>query len=509
MLNVPNSFLARIHDFSFLLATLTLFFALRLPSLFEPYWYGDEGIYQAIGIALQDGRSLYKEIWDNKPPLLYMLYMFLSSDQFMVRLTSILFGIGAIIAFHKLAEKLFLPNKIASHAHGKHNRYIVHGVTIGFAALFGLPLLEGNIANAENFMLFPIILAATLIVDYVQNRKHTVLAIAGVSLSIAFLFKIVGIFDFAAFSIFLLISTYRGEMRFLAQCKKLLPFFLGFFLPIFATILYFTANGTFTDFFNAAFKQNIGYVGYGNKLLIPQGLLILKACILGGIVLFLFLKRSMLTKTALFILLWFTFSTFNAFFSARPYTHYMLVLLPSFLLLLGFIFWQRAHEEEQHRKTFALSQRLGVISLIVVLLFVLQNFWFYDKFLAYYQNFFSFVTMKKSVVAYRAFFDRNTPKDYELAQFINSRANKKEGLFVWGNNAHLYKLTNKLPPGRYTVAYHITASKESMRETEEALHRAKPKFIITTARDNIVPFSLARYRLRIAIRDALIYERVF
>ena len=28
-------------------------FLLRLPSLFEPDWYGDEGIYQVLGLGIQ------------------------------------------------------------------------------------------------------------------------------------------------------------------------------------------------------------------------------------------------------------------------------------------------------------------------------------------------------------------------------------------------------------------------------------------------------------------------
>ena len=77
--------------------------------------------------------------------------------------------------------------------------------TITFAILYGLPTLEGNIANAENFMILPIIIGALLIFSSVirQLNLRTML-IAGILLGIAFLYKIVGIFDFAAFFAFLL-----------------------------------------------------------------------------------------------------------------------------------------------------------------------------------------------------------------------------------------------------------------------------------------------------------------
>ena len=61
-------------DFWFLLIVSFFFFILRFPSLFEPYWYGDEGIYQVLGMVIRKGGLLYRDIWDNKPPFLYFIY---------------------------------------------------------------------------------------------------------------------------------------------------------------------------------------------------------------------------------------------------------------------------------------------------------------------------------------------------------------------------------------------------------------------------------------------------
>src|ERR1051326_55110 len=83
----------------FLIITLFLFFLLRLPSLFEPYWYGDEGIYQVIGSALRNGRQLYSGIWDNKPPVLYLIYALFNGDQAGVRFFSLFFGIASVCIF--------------------------------------------------------------------------------------------------------------------------------------------------------------------------------------------------------------------------------------------------------------------------------------------------------------------------------------------------------------------------------------------------------------------------
>src|SRR5579872_7480720 len=168
-------------EFWFLLISCAVFFLLRFPSLYEPYWYGDEGIYQTIGLAMRHGRLLYSGIWDNKPPLLYIIYSLSSGDQFAAKLLSLIFGLGAIIVFYFIAKKLLVKPL---------------GVWLStsiFTILFGLPLLEGNIANAENFMLLPILSGAYVILHYKINNKKAYF-IAGFMLGLAFLLKIVAVF---------------------------------------------------------------------------------------------------------------------------------------------------------------------------------------------------------------------------------------------------------------------------------------------------------------------------
>ena len=90
-----------------LLAIFLFFFLLRLPSLIEPNWYGDEGIYQIIGIAINNGSLLYTDIWDNKPPLLYLTYALFQGDQAGVRMFSLVIGMMTVWIFFSLSQKLF------------------------------------------------------------------------------------------------------------------------------------------------------------------------------------------------------------------------------------------------------------------------------------------------------------------------------------------------------------------------------------------------------------------
>lgn len=473
-----------------------VFFFLRLPSLIEPNWYGDEGIYQVIGQAMHSGRLLYSEIWDNKPPLLYVVYALINGDQQAIRFISLFVGFFSTIVFFCLSQKLFrkLSTSIIS--------------TSVFAIMIATPFLEGNIANAENFILLPIILAAFLIYSISKKKKFSTL-LPGLLLGIAFLFKIVAIFDLAAFLIFFLVIHLPQKISwsFLRSTHKtLIPqaalLLVGFFAPFLITVLYFASQGALKDFLQAAFAGNVDYVGYGNKFLnIPQGLLMLKVALLSIASLFILLKRDTFSKTALFIIVWFLFSLFNAFFSQRPYTHYLLVLLPSFCLFVGLTFYIRT-----------IYTRVIVIGLLMLTVFIVkENFWLSNlkKTISYYQNATLFVTGQRNLNSYYSFFDEKTPRDYEVASFIRTHTTASDKVFIWGNNAQIYALSHRLPPGKYVVAYHITQSERALEDTQKILSLTRPKYIIILSEATSVPFRIKEYSMRVVLEKAFVYERNF
>lgn len=479
-------------DAWFLTLTVFIFSLLKIPSLIEPYWYGDEGIYEVIGMAMRGGRVLYQGIWDNKPPLLYIIYALFNGDQFSVRFFSLFFGVAAVVAFFFLAKKLFL------------NRRSVWLSTIIYSLLFGLPVLEGNIANAENFMHFPTILAFYLIILLYKKKSLIPFFISGVLLSIAFLIKIVAVFDFAAlFLTILILKFYEGSLLeinlkkvFIGFTQEVL-FSLGFVLPIILSIVYFLSKGALSDYVRAAFLQNVGYVGSGNYFLFPMGWLVIKLLLLSSSVLLVLKFRKYIGINGIVIFLWFFFSFFNAFFSAKPWTHYLLVMVPSFCLLLGLII--------DNKKILKITIPIFLISLFIVL----TNFKFYSKNLDYYKNYFQFVFGNKSVDNYQSFFDRITPRDYSVAKFILMNTNPSDSIFLWSDSGQIYALTGKLPPGRYIVAYHVTFFKNAIEETKKDLERTQPKFIIQTKETPEINNYLASYSLRYKIQGARIYERKF
>lgn len=485
-----------------LLILCLIFFLLRLPSLFEPNWYGDEGIYQSIGFSIRAGRQFYTGVWDNKPPLLFVIYALANGDQFLARSFSLLFGLGAVVSYFLLSSKVFL------------NKSVSIFTTFIFVLLFGLPIIEGNIANSENYMLLPILVSANLaypvlILFDTKLKKYQIvrLFISGMILSLSFLIKIVSVFDFAAFLTIGIIIYFHNisisHGNYLNKGKTLLKnlgiFILGFVFPIFISIFYFNALGILPYYLDAAFGRNVSYVGWANYFIIPQGLLYLRIILLGLFVLLLFIKRNLFSRSSIFVLVWLGFSLFNVFFSFRPYTHYVLLVLPSLLLFIGI---------SGNRKDFIYKIRILVVSLFIsLLLFSHFPYWSLLKTIKYYNNYIYFISGSINFQTYQSFFDTRNVKDYIIASYIKSHTSPRDVVFLWGNSAQIYPLSQTIPPGRYSAAYHIGTDKNNILETEKALKQTKPKFIIITQDVIQFPFDLSNYMHVLTIEDVQIYER--
>jgi len=198
--------------------------------------------------------------------------------------------------------------------------------------------------------------------------------------------------------------------------------------------------------------------------------------------------------------LWFAFSLFNTFFSGRAYTHYLLVSLPSFCLLIGLFV-----VEVKTNLKISFLLLLVTATLLFTSTFKLN----YKKTFQYYLNAVSFLALRKDINSYQSFFDQKTPRDYEIASFIKTHTNSKDSVFIWGDSAQIYALSEKIPPGRYTVAYHITQYKFALQETQTALDKTNPKYIVVLSESSPLPLYLPAYTCKLIFKHAVIYERGF
>lgn len=431
----------------FLLIVAACFLLLRLPSLFEPYWYGDEGIYLTIGRSLRHGATLYKDIHDNKPPLLYYLAA-VGQSVFGFRLLLLVWMIPTYFVFFRLATKFLAPTPTRLSL-------------LFFIILTSIPLLEGNIANAEIFMLLPTLLG---IYQFFVRRSYLS---SGLLLGLALTIKIPVAVEFAFLYFFFFVTNLiplKSIRHIKAVSSRLFQFALGFIFPATLWSIFFYNQGVLIEYLRAAFVQNIGYLsswsGSHSGSLASGGLVVR---FIGLLLIYLFLGflrfRKKLSINAFFLLAWLCAATFGALLSARPYPHYLIQVLPALSLL---IFYFPSSKD--------ISRLLAPFSLVVLIgLFFKYQFYVYPVF-SYYSNFYFHANS-------REFFNRDINAIYDVSRYITTHTRPSDKIFVWGDEPYTYALSGRSPASRFTVAYHVADFRQYQSVITE-LTSSLPPYII-------------------------------
>lgn len=453
-----NKILKKIEQNEFLVLLLLIVGVLRIPSLYEPYWYGDEGIYLVLGQALRAGEVWYRDIHDNKPPLLYLLAA-ISHNVMWFRLILLFWNLLTIWAVYLLIKR-FVKNK--------------WGVWVGtsvFALLSTLPTLEGNIANAEIFMILPITVGVLLLTK--ETRKRRDFFLAGMAMAAGFLFKVPALFDFVALGFWLLLFGGIRIRKNKDWILDLVIYALGFGALVGVTFLYYIAVGAGKEYFIAAFAQNIGYLSSWRTGSITksgvstQSGLLIRGEILALTLLILWVMNIKSKTRERLPLVWFAFALFGALLSERPYPHYLIQLLPPGALLLASSF---------DRKSKAWLLSMGLVVALMSASILKYNFYFYPT-IKYYFSFGEYIVGKKDLREYRNSFDSRVDRNYKVAEYIRLRTKKEDRIFVWGDEPFIYALSKRLPVGRYTVAYHVVDF-EGKEETIWNIKNKKPIYIV-------------------------------
>jgi hypothetical protein len=415
-------------------------------------------IYLTLGDAVGDGAVLFRDIHDNKPPMLYYIAAIVG-NVFWFRAMLAAWMVGTTILFWNLTKKLFPKEKN------------VQKVAVWvFAILSTIPLLEGQISNAELFMIGPTILGFTLLWD--KEAKDKKIFLAGIVFSFSTLFKVPAAFDMLAiyFIWFAALSfKYKDVFKFLRRSVILA---IGFVIPIAITFVWYYYQGAFSEYLIAAYLQNVGYLSSFRPEQVRDPFLVRNAPLLmrGGVVLvtmvILWLVRKKISREFIFVTAWLVFGLFAVTLSERPYPHYLIQTLPAISILVGMLVAKQTIE-----------QSLAIIPLFLTMLVpVRYNFWYYPS-LPYYANFIEFTTSNINREEYFDTFSDRVNENYTIASFIGNNTNPTDEVFVWGDSSAVYALSRRRPPIKYVADYHINdfSSKE---EVLAKLNEQKPRYIV-------------------------------
>jgi hypothetical protein len=230
---------------------------LRLLSLNEPF-ERDLMVYSMVASGWLEGLQLYRDIWDHKPPALYLVYAaaiaaFGQSPWAIFALNCVFFAI-TLLGVHRAAG-YFAGPRAALFA------------TVIWAVCGSDLIVQANQPNVEVFMNACLVWALALLLAHPETPPRwpsTVLA--GLLFFAASTFKQIAVFPAIFIAIALMLNhrpTGAGLLRGLLNPGLTRGVAMGMIGAAGWAIVFdtFYANGTFADFYHAVFTYNQQYSG--------------------------------------------------------------------------------------------------------------------------------------------------------------------------------------------------------------------------------------------------------
>ncbi|MBI4493561.1 MAG: glycosyltransferase family 39 protein [Chloroflexi bacterium] len=422
--------------------------------------YGpDQGMFSLEGIAILRGQMPYRDVWDNKPPGLYYTYAavlawfpaatsdctpaFLYVPPDAIGVSCGYLGVMALDALFTLgvAVAVFAAGRtiLGSTAQGA----LAAALCLVFAVQ--RPLSHGG-GKPELLMLLPEALAYVVLWHAVQRGQPRLLALSGVCLGLAFLFKQTAIAAGASMLVLLALRAASMHRRRVAVLARDITWLgvgaLAVTLPI---ALYLAANGALDEMLYAVFGFGWDYVqgavapflaaASSNSWQLfrdSQGLLWLLALV--GVAQF--VPRVRQSQAARLLCLWaLGDAAAVAMGGGRFFPYYYVQLVPSFALLaahgLGRLWQRAAWAQEGGSSRRVTAQRAWLVASLAMV--------------------FSLSISAPVHFGLRALYERAVhwvPSEAERAAWA-VRQVPPGTLLVWGEASHIYVLAGRVPASRY------------------------------------------------------------
>lgn len=296
----------------------------------------DEGGFAYIAYQMLEGKSLYLDLYEIKPPLLYIIYAFFISlfghSIEGVHFGLLLFDVAYIITLFAFAKYFF-------------DKTIAVVAAFAFAILSLSPNLLGFAAHATHFAILPGLIGLFLLIKAIDNKQRRLFLFAGLACGLAFLVKQQAI-HFMLFAGFYVIFEFVRQKPvdwkewFISEALLV----IGSVTPYLLVVLYMLVRGRFDDFWfytvtwptefatssqtganYEIFKLQINRVIPNQEWLWYLGL--------GGVVSMFLVPIE--NRWRVFTLLFTLFMSFAVATGFHFYAHYFVVFIPALALLNG------------------------------------------------------------------------------------------------------------------------------------------------------------------------------
>jgi hypothetical protein len=367
------------------LSAIFLLFCTKSSFLYPLNDWNDSNCFFTVGKGILEGRVPYRDLFEQKGPLLYILHglaSLVSSSSFVGVFILEILSFSVFLWYSYRLIRLYQPSGYA---------YIILPL-LTFAVLSSNSFYKGD--SAEEFCM-PLLSASFFyLLRYFKNRDRTPISypllllngmLAGCVLWIKY--TMLGFWFAWMMMVFFDIVRQKRMGRAFLSCAV---FLAGMLLTGIPWVVYFAANGAMWDFINAYFIVNI--FGYSQSMGMPSRLLFMLVMLcmefvknvlfalpaVAGVIFFTFSKRWLSDRMAkLTVAACFLFLIAGVYGGGSSYPYYFLIFAPfaplGYMPVLGFLEKKRREKRKEPLKYSRLFLGAYLSALLVCCFFLNQN----------------------------------------------------------------------------------------------------------------------------------------
>jgi 4-amino-4-deoxy-L-arabinose transferase-like glycosyltransferase len=477
-----------------LMAALVLTWILRMNFWGQPFEM-DEGAYGYMGWGMLNGLVPYKDMYDQKPPGIFVLnslvFLLFEPTALNVKIFASIYSLGSVLAVFVVTRKLA----------GREEGCLA---ALLYAIFSCGPHIQGGGVNSEVFMVLPYTLAAYFLLKLVESGSRKNYLYFGFWASLACTIKQVALVNFFWLASYLVVRIWQRRQwdtvsRVLADGFLVV---IGAIIPWLPFLLYFYWKDALVNFYFWQVRFNLHYIATGHQgmgyfyvflaqmksVLSANGFLWL-AALVGIGCRWPIIRRKVETsrletesrqQTAWILMaLWPIFSFIGVALGGRFFPHYFIQLVPS-LAVLGGVGLMDLIRKVRGRGIVFFRRPAGfgivVILALAFLSFVKADAPYYLKYNGMQISLRQYNTPLFSVTRY-------------IGKYLRERTEPSDLIYVWGVSPEINFYALRKSPNPYLMhtimLYNLPW--DSYKEVLESLHRSPPKYVIAMWKMSIFP----------------------
>ena len=459
---------ARLLALGALLALSALPLAFLAP-LFGAPFERDQGAYATIASGWLEGALPYRDLWDNKGPLLFLWYA---------------------ASFKWLGESIVAPRVLAAAAAGLSVPFVWATTRTLFgrreaalaAGLFALSFANVYLqvtANAEVFMLLPLTAGLWAFAVGARGGGLWWFLVAGALTSLAVLTRQSALWAFVGYGAWLGMLFVREPKERRHQALAMVALALGGVLAATPFAVYFAAHGALYELWHAMFAFNLQWAGefpLYRKLLPPM--LLNPAPLLGGLVFWALAAVGVWRllvrgdRFAWLVLSFLLFSEAAAQTLGKISPHYSVQLLPGAAVAAGVGLPYVMERWRQGHRHLGMSMAAATAVMVAAALFAYAQPTPADRFQVQY-----------ILTGWPANdYAEDAIQAPEIAEAVEAMTEPGDYVYEWGRESEIYFLADRQPASRWLHNRPFSVDESIMEEVIADLEEKRPAVILLTSK---------------------------